>query len=184
MVVKSIGEGLEQVLDKAVTRKPPQSVGAQARFLVEKLKSTKAAADLLGVSPRTVQRYLKGEITHPRAKVAGQLKEEVRKRWQPKVKERAKKQAAARGLMIDIRANLGYVADERKTDQARDRHITIALSPASAERIFAAQGDTEDRMRQAVAESLRQDYFQQGGTRAAGLDEIRMNNLHNVEFGL
>ncbi|MFB7341267.1 XRE family transcriptional regulator [Streptomyces hydrogenans] len=185
MVVKSVGEGLDRVLDKAVTKKTPQSAGAQVRYLVKQMKGTKAVAELLGVSQRTVQRYMKGDIKKPRdARLAGQMGEEVRKRWQPKVKERAKRRAATAGLMIDVRASLGYVADGDSTDQARERHITVALSASSAEKIFAAQGDTEDKMREAVAEALRVDYFQQGGTRAASLDEVRMLSVRNIEFGL
>ncbi|MGW5779829.1 telomere-protecting terminal protein Tpg [Streptomyces sp. NPDC003863] len=184
MVVKSVGESLERVLDKALTRPVPKSAGAQMRFLVKQLKGTKAVAQLLGVSQRTVERYVKDQIKKPRPELASRMQDEARKRWQPKVKEKAKQTAASQGLMIDVRASLGYESDEGATDQARERHINVALSASSAERIFAAQGDTEDKMREAVAEALRLDYFQQGGTRAAGLDKVRMLNVQNIEFGL
>ncbi|MFD9196626.1 telomere-protecting terminal protein Tpg, partial [Streptomyces phaeochromogenes] len=89
----------EDSLDKAAantaTRPIPKSAGAQVRFLVKQVKnSTRAAAQLLGVSQRTVERYLKGQIKHPRPELAARLEAEVRKRWQPRVRDRAKKQAA------------------------------------------------------------------------------------------
>ncbi|MGW4779517.1 telomere-protecting terminal protein Tpg [Streptomyces filamentosus] len=187
MVVKSVAEGLDRVLDKAVTRKAPQSAGAQVRYLVKQMKSTKAVADLLGVSQRTVQRYAKGDIKRPRdPRLAGRLGEEVRKRWQPKVKERARKTAAStQGLMVDVRASLGYEAAAGSTDEARERHLTLALPPHHAARIFdAQQHGGEPQMRQAVADALKEVYFQQRGTRAASLDEVRMLNVQHIEFDL
>ncbi|MGY3340934.1 transcriptional regulator with XRE-family HTH domain [Streptomyces filamentosus] len=185
MVVKTVGEGLEQVLDKALTRKAPQSIGAQARFLVKKTGSTKAAAELLGVSPRTVQRYMKGEIKNPHPRVAGRLGQEVRKRWQPKVKEKARQAAvSSNGLMINVRASLGYEGPAGTTDQARERDLTVALSPRHAEKIFAAQELGEQRMREEVADALREVYFQQRGTRAASLEKVHMLNVAHIEFDL
>ncbi|CAM5648957.1 hypothetical protein STANM337S_06529 [Streptomyces tanashiensis] len=60
MVIASVGEGLDRVLDKALTRPVPKTAGAQMRFLVKQLKSTKAVVQFLGVSQRTVERDVKG----------------------------------------------------------------------------------------------------------------------------
>ena len=49
-----IGDGLERADREAFTRPIPKSAGAQMRYLVKQLKGTRAAAELLGVSQRTV----------------------------------------------------------------------------------------------------------------------------------
>ncbi|MFE5796357.1 telomere-protecting terminal protein Tpg [Streptomyces sp. NPDC056503] len=183
--MRSVGEGLDRVLDKAMTRRPPQSAGAQVRFLVKQLKGTKAVARLLGVSQRTVERYVKGEIKRPRPELAARMREETRRRWQPRVKAKARRVAGTTdGLMIDVRASLGYAAPAGTTDEARERHLTLALPPHHAERIFAAQAQGEHDMRRAVAEALRDVYFQQRGTRATSLEEVRMLNVEHIEFDL
>ncbi|WP_093879348.1 DNA-binding protein [Streptomyces sp. TLI_105] len=184
--MKSVGEGLDRVLDKALTRPVPKTAGAQVRFLVKQLKGTRAVAGLLGISQRTVERYVKGQIKKPRPQLAALIQGEASKRWQPKVKEKAKKAAAStNGLMIDVRASLGYEAPAGTTDEARERHLTLALPPRHAERIFAAQErGGEQQMRQAVADALKEVYFQQRGTRAASLEEVRMLNVEHIEFDL
>ncbi|MFJ2027857.1 telomere-protecting terminal protein Tpg [Streptomyces sp. NPDC087897] len=185
MVTKTVREGLENVLDKALTRPVPKTAGAQMRFLVKQLKGTKEAAGLLGISQRTVERYVKGDIKKPRPDLAARLYTETHRRWQPKVKDRAKRAAAtSQGLMIDVRARLGYEAPAGTTDEARERSLTLALPPHHAEQIFAAQQRGESHMRQAVAEALKEVYFQQSGTRAASLEEVRMLTIEHIEFGL
>ncbi|MFD6245598.1 telomere-protecting terminal protein Tpg [Streptomyces roseolus] len=184
--MRSVGDALGGLMDKAFTRKPPQSAGAQMRFLVKQLKGTKAVAQALGISQRTVERYVKDQLKKPRPDLAGRMSGEVRKRWQPKVRERAKQAAAtSQGLMIDVRAQLGYAAPAGTTDEARERHLTLALPPHLAGRLFDAQERGGERhMRQAVADALKEVYFQQRGTRAASLEEVRMLNLEHIEFDL
>ncbi|MFJ5712783.1 telomere-protecting terminal protein Tpg [Streptomyces sp. NPDC093105] len=186
MVNRSVGQALDQLLQKAFTRKPPQSAGAQMRFLVKQLKGTKAVAQLLGISQRTVERYVKDQIKKPRPDLAGRMAAEVRKRWQPKVRERVKRAAAtSQGVMIDVRAQLGYAAPAGTTDEARERHLTLALPPHHAGRLFDAQERGGERqMRQAVADALKDVYFQQRGTRAASLEEVRMLGVEHIEFDL
>ncbi|MFD8013023.1 telomere-protecting terminal protein Tpg [Streptomyces sp. NPDC058955] len=183
--MRSVGEGLDRVLDKAVTRRPPQSAGAQMRFLVKQLKGTRAVAALLGISQRTVERYVKDEIKRPRPELAARMREETRRRWQPRVKARARKTAGTTaGLMIDVRASLGYDAPAGTTDEARERHLTLALPPQHAERIFAARERGEHEMRTAVEDALKDVYFQQRGTRAASLEDVRMLHVEHIEFDL
>ena len=92
---------LADSLDKAdathFTRPLPKSAQKQMQYLVKQTKGTKAAADLLGITQRTVERYLTGQLKQPRRDLAERLVGEVRKRWQPRVRERAKKQAATTG---------------------------------------------------------------------------------------
>ncbi|GAB2461997.1 hypothetical protein GCM10027162_66030 [Streptomyces incanus] len=47
-------------------------------------------ADALGISQRTVERYVKDQIRRPRADLVRRLEDAVRERWQPRVRERAR----------------------------------------------------------------------------------------------
>jgi hypothetical protein len=68
--------------------------GAQMRYLGKQLKGTRSVASLLGVSQRTVERYVKDQIRWPRPDLAGRREAAVRARWQPRIRERARCQAA------------------------------------------------------------------------------------------
>lgn len=57
-----VSDGLDRAVQKAFTRPIPKSAGAQMRYLVKQLKGTRAAAELLGISQRTVERYVKDQI--------------------------------------------------------------------------------------------------------------------------
>ncbi|MFE1873005.1 ATP-binding protein [Streptomyces sp. NPDC059496] len=57
-----LGDGLNQAVQKAFTRPIPKSAPAQMRYLVKQLKSTEAAAAALGITQRTVERYVKDQI--------------------------------------------------------------------------------------------------------------------------
>lgn len=65
-----VQDSLEHSLQKAFTRPIPKSAGAQMRYLVKQLKGTRPVAELLGVSQRTVERYVKDQIRRPRADLA------------------------------------------------------------------------------------------------------------------
>ncbi len=74
------------------TRPIPKSARARMRFLVKvEGGSTAAVAARLGVTQRTVERYLKGTLPRPRKDLAARLEREVRRDWQPRVRQRAKK---------------------------------------------------------------------------------------------
>ncbi|WP_121751259.1 helix-turn-helix transcriptional regulator [Streptomyces sp. E2N166] len=181
-----IGDGLNRAVQGAFTRPIPKSAGAQVRYLVKQLKGTRAVAGLLGVSQRTVERYVKDQIRRPRADLAQRLEDAVRQRWQPRVRDRARKQAArSTGLVVDARARFGFTAAPGTTDDARMRHLTIALTPHYAARLFDAQdaGASEQQLRDIAAEGLGEMYFRDGGSRAAGL-EIQFTDVEHVEFDL
>src|SRR5256885_2378287 len=96
-----IGDSLDRAAANTFTRPVPKSAQAQMKFLVKQEKgSTRAVARLLGVSQRTVERYLKGQLKQPRKDLAARLVGEVRKRWQPKVRARARQQAATTGGIV------------------------------------------------------------------------------------
>ncbi|PWJ02071.1 hypothetical protein DKG34_40690 [Streptomyces sp. NWU49] len=64
----------------------------------------------------------------------------MRERWQPRIRERARCQAAtSTGLVIDTRARFGFTAAPGTTDDARVRHLILALPPPYAARLFDAQ---------------------------------------------
>ncbi|MEV6439600.1 telomere-protecting terminal protein Tpg [Streptomyces anulatus] len=182
-----IGDGLNKAVQKAFTRPAPKSAGAQMRYLVKQLGGTKAVAQMLRVSQRTVERYVKDQIKKPRADLAGRLDREVKQRWQPQIRAKAKAKAAStNGIMIDVRARLGYTAPIGSTDQDRIRHLTLALPPVHAARLFEAQeqGASDARLQEIAAKALKEVYFQDGGRRAGSLDEVRFTDIEHLEFDL
>ncbi|WP_030343527.1 telomere-protecting terminal protein Tpg [Streptomyces sp. NRRL S-1022] len=183
----TIGEGLDKAVQGAFTRPAPKSAGAQMRYLVRQhQRSTRRVAELLGISQRTVERYLKNQIKKPRPELAERLEREVRARWQPQVRARARQAAATTtGIMIDTRARFGFTAAPGSTDDARLRHLTLALPPHHAARLFQAQeaGATEDRLREIAAEALGEVYFRDNGRRAHGL-EVEFTDLEHLQFEL
>ncbi|MEU5557949.1 XRE family transcriptional regulator [Streptomyces globisporus] len=182
-----IGDGLNKAVQKAFTRPAPKSAGAQMRYLVKQLGGTKAVAQMLRVSQRTVERYVKNQIKKPRPDLAERLDREVKQRWQPQIRAKAKAKAASTdGIMIDVRARLGYTAPIGSTDQDRIRHLTLALPPVHAARLFEAQeqGASDARLQEIAAEALKEVYFQDGGRRAGSLDEVRFTDIEHLEFDL
>ncbi|MFM9500376.1 telomere-protecting terminal protein Tpg [Streptomyces galilaeus] len=180
-------DGLEQAVQKAFTRPIPKSAPAQMRYLVKQYKGTRAVAQMLRISQRTVERYVKDQIKKPRPDLAARLEREVKKRWQPQIRAKAKERAATTGgIVIDTRARLGYTAPIGSTDQDRIRHLTVALPPQHAARLFDAQeaGATEQRLREITAEALKEAYFQDGGRRAGSLAEVRFTDVEHLEFDL
>lgn len=156
------------------------------RYLVRRHQhSTQQVADLLGISRRTVERYVKDRIKHPRPQLAARLEGEVRTRWQPQVRARARQKAATTdGIMIDVQARFGYTA-AGSTDQSRIRHLTLALPPHHAARLLDAQaaGVEEDQLLQLTAEALGETYFRDNGRRAHGL-EVELTDVLDLQFRL
>ncbi|GAB3960099.1 telomere-protecting terminal protein Tpg [Streptomyces sparsus] len=181
-----IGDSLDKAEANTTTRPQPKSAGAQMRFLVRQAKgSTRVVAQQLGVTQRTVERYLKGTIKSPRRDLAERLRDEVRKRWQPRVRARAKQQAATTsGIVIETRARFGYTAAPGSTDDGRLRLITQALPPAYAARLFEARdaGATEQQLRDIAAEGLQEIYFKDRGRRAQDL-LVEFTDIDYVEIG-
>ncbi|MET9592996.1 XRE family transcriptional regulator [Streptomyces sp. NPDC006516] len=180
------GEGLDRAVEQAFTRPVPKSAGAQMRYLVKQYKGTRAVAQMLRVSQRTVERYVKDQIKRPRKDLALRLENEVKKRWQPQIRAKAKQAAAtSTGLVIDTRARFGYTAAPGTTDDARLRHLTVALPPTYAARLFEARdrGDSDQQLRDIAAEGLQEVYFKDGGRRAAGL-AVEYTDLEHIAFDL
>lgn len=179
-----ISDSLTKADEPHFTRPVPKSAGAQMRYLVKQLKTTKTVAALLGISQRTVERYVKNEIKQPKPALAARLETEVRRRWQPLVRKRAREQAArTTGLVIETRARFGFTAAPGTTDDGRMRRITQHLPPEYARRLFAAQdtGATETQLRHITAEALQEIYFKDNGARAGGL-LVEFTDIDYVDF--
>ncbi|MFD6991750.1 telomere-protecting terminal protein Tpg [Streptomyces sp. NPDC059943] len=185
-MVDSLGESLDRALEGAFTRPIPKSAQAQMKYLVKQLKGTRAAAQALGVSQRTVERYVAGKLKRPRRGLAARIEREVKKRWQPQIRAKAKKKAASSdGIVVFTRARFGFTAAPGTTDDARVRHITQALYPHWAERLFDARdaGATENQLLQIAAQGLGQHYFRDNGRRAHDLD-VEFTDVEEIEIGL
>ncbi|MFC8278129.1 telomere-protecting terminal protein Tpg [Streptomyces sp. NPDC057271] len=181
------GNTLDAAVHKAFTRPAPKSAGAQMRYLVKQLKGTKAVAQMLRISQRTVERYVKDQIKKPRPDLAARMEREVKKRWQPQIRAQARQKAATTGgIVIDTRARIGYTAPIGTTDEDRLRHLTVALPPRYAARLFDAQeqGAGDQQLQQIAAEALKEVYFQDAGRRAGQLEEIRFTDIEHLEFDL
>ena len=163
-----------------LTRRPPATPVAQFRLLMRAEKgSTMAVAARLGVSQRTVERYLAGQRKTPRPALRAALVRETARVWQPRVRQRARRRAAATGgITVETRARFGYTAPVGTTDDPRERRLTVHLPPAYAARLFDAQqqGLGDRALRDIVAEGLQEVYFKDGGTRAGGL-EVEMTDV-------
>ncbi|WP_431983148.1 telomere-protecting terminal protein Tpg [Streptomyces qinglanensis] len=185
-MVDSLGDSLDRALEKAFTRPAPKSAQAQMKYLVKQLKGTKAAAQALGISQRTVERYVTGKLKRPRQQLRARLEDEVKKRWQPQIRAKAKQKAATTtGLVVSTRARFGFEAAGGTTDDARIRDITQALPPEYADQLFTAreQGKTEDQLRQIAAEGLARMYFRANNTRAHGLD-VEFTDVERLDIDL
>ncbi|MFD9984072.1 telomere-protecting terminal protein Tpg [Streptomyces massasporeus] len=180
-----IEDGLERADREAFTRPIPKSAGAQMRYLVKQLKGTRAAAELLGVSQRTVERYVKDQIRRPRADLAQRLVDAVRERWQPQVRKRRQQQAATTGgITVETRARFGYTAPIGTTDDGRFRRLTVHLPPAYAQRLFDARdtGASDQQMRGIIADGFKEIYFQDGGARALDLSDVALTDIDYLDL--
>ncbi|MFE3250700.1 telomere-protecting terminal protein Tpg [Streptomyces sp. NPDC059209] len=122
----------------------------------------------------------------PGVDLAARIEREVKKRWQPQIRSKAKKKAASTdGVVVSTRARFGFTAAPGTTDDARIRHITQALSLRWAERLFGARdaGATENQLLQIAAQGLGQHYFRDNGRRAHDLD-VEFTDVEEIEIGL
>ncbi|GHI10328.1 terminal protein TpgA2 [Streptomyces cellostaticus] len=181
-----IDDALERADEEAFTREPPKSVQARVNFLLSKLKTTRAVAELLRVSQRSVERYRKGERKKPPKPIADRIEAEVRRRWQPRIRKQRRQQAAATtGITVETRARFGYTAPIGTTDDPRMRRLTVHLPPAYARRLFDAQqqGANDQQLRSIVAEGLQEIYFKDSGHRADNLEvELQEIDYLDVSF--
>ncbi|GAA4819369.1 telomere-protecting terminal protein Tpg [Streptomyces ziwulingensis] len=180
-----IDDAIERADREAFTRQPPKTLQARINFLIKQLKTTKAVAQEIEVSQRSVERYRKGERKHPPQATAERIDAAVRQRWQPQVRKRRQRQAAATtGITVETRARFGYTAPVGTTDDGRFRRLTVHLPPTYAQRLFDARqaGASDQEMRAIIAEGFKEIYFQDGGSRAMGLSDVTLNDIDYLDL--
>ncbi|KPC66536.1 telomere-protecting terminal protein Tpg [Streptomyces chattanoogensis] len=167
-----VNDAIERAGQEVFTHEPPKTLKGRINFLVKQLRTTKAVARELGITQRSVERYRTGERKHPPKAIADRIEAAVRTRWQPRVRQRARKKAAtSTGITVETRARFGYTAPIGTTDDGRTRRITVHLPPEYARRLFdAQQGIGDQPLNEVIAEGLKESYFQDHGRRATGLD--------------
>jgi hypothetical protein len=138
--VGEIEDAIERADREAFTREPPKTVQARINFLMKQLKTARAVAAELGVTADSVNRYRRGARKHPPKAIADRIDAAVRARWQPQVRKRRRRQAAATGgVTVETRARFGYTAPIGSTDDGRFRRLTVHLPPEYARRLFDAR---------------------------------------------
>ncbi|MFI2318495.1 terminal protein [Streptomyces sp. CB00072] len=177
-------EALARAERQVFTRPAPKSAKAQVKFLLTRAKgSTKALAERLGVSRRTVERYRAGKLTTPQKRLQAALAEETEFEWQPQVRAQVREQASTSGgMMVHVVAYFGFTASG-SSDDGRERHITTAISPAYAQQILQLQasGATEEELHPVVAQAVTESYFTEWGTRADGL-RADFTHVQSIDF--
>ena len=180
-----IDDAIERADREAFTREPPKTLKGQIGYLLKQMGSAKAVAQELGVTADSVNRYRRGARKHARADVAAKIDNAVRQRWQPQVRKRRQKQAAATGgITVETRARFGYTAPVGTTDDGRFRRLTVHLPPAYAQRLFDARtaGASDQQMRGIIAEGFKEIYFQDNGSRATGLSDVTLNDIDYLDL--
>ncbi|MGW5003061.1 telomere-protecting terminal protein Tpg [Streptomyces hydrogenans] len=177
-------EALARAERQVFTRPAPKSAKAQVKFLLTRAKgSTKALAERLGVSRRTVERYRAGTLTTPQKRLRAALVEETESEWQPQFRAQVRAAAAtSRGMMVDVTAFFGFTC-KGTSDDGRERQITTEISPTYAKQILELQeaGATEEDLHPIVAEAITESYFTDWGTRADGL-RADFTQVLKIEF--
>ncbi|MFF2148781.1 telomere-protecting terminal protein Tpg [Kitasatospora sp. NPDC058190] len=184
---REIDEGLECA---ERTRPIPVHLNTRVKFLWEKVakNDTKRLAQAASVSVRTAQRWahaltalaageLTGDIPMTKANAA-KVERAVRAAWQPRVKQRVRRDAEKNGFMLHIQATFGYSAAGGSTDDPRPRMITQKMPGSVAQRLYEARdaGASQDEQERILAEGLREHYFKDNGHRARGLD-VELNDI-------
>ncbi|MFD4860700.1 telomere-protecting terminal protein Tpg [Streptomyces atratus] len=177
-------DAIERADREAFTREPPKTLQGRINFLMKQLKTTRAVAAELGVTQRSVERYRKGERKHPPKDITAKIDSAVRSRWQPQVRKRRRKQAAATGITVETRARFGYTAPIGTTDDGRFRRLTVRLPATYAQRLFDARdaGASDQEMRGIIAEGFKDVYFQDGGGRAMGISDVAINDIDYLDI--
>jgi transcriptional regulator with XRE-family HTH domain len=183
--VGEIDDAIERADQEAFTRNPPKTLKGRINFLLRQLKTTRAVAEELGVSRRSVERYRTGERKSPPEEIQQRIDAAVRSRWQPLVRRRRRKEAASTGgITVETRARFGYTAPIGTTDDGRFRRLTVHLPPEYAQQLFDAReaGAGDQQLRQIIADGFRQTYFQDGGARAPGLSDVALNDIDYIDL--
>lgn len=174
-----IVDGLRRWAQSRLTPKQaeiPRTVKGRAAHLLRDEKkhrgeagAVRRVAQRLGISPRSVERYLDGSRKSPPKKIAAKLESEVRASWKPGLQKRAVKQARTGGIRVETKAKIGYTATDSRgnitsTPDPRIRMFARDMPPEYADRLFAAEavGD-EAEARRVMSEFIQEHYYREGG---------------------
>ncbi|MER7343689.1 helix-turn-helix domain-containing protein [Streptomyces sp. NPDC000075] len=149
--------------------------------------STRRVAVVLGVSQRTVQRWVAcdpGRRGRPSPGHEQRIADLVPVRWQPLIRAR-RAAAEAGGVVVYTRARFGFQAGPASSDDPRMRRITGRLTGAVTQQIFAAldAGASEKQHELILGRALGHLYFREAGHRAHGL-HVTLGDIDFIEFGL
>ncbi|MQY11025.1 hypothetical protein SRB5_11390 [Streptomyces sp. RB5] len=179
---EAITQAIERTGQEAFTREPPKTLKGRINFLIRTLKTTRAVAEAIGVSQRSVERYRTGDRKTPPKAITDRINATVRTHWQPRIRARRQKHAATTGgITIETRARFGYTAPIGTTDDGRSRRLTVHLPPPYARRLFDARaGRTGESPNEVLAEGLQEHYFKDGGRRADQL-EVEFTDIDYID---
>ncbi|TDU67122.1 helix-turn-helix transcriptional regulator [Streptomyces sp. KS 21] len=177
-------DGLRRAERTLFTRPAPKSAHARMKFLrTREGGSSKSLAERLGVSRKTVDRYLSGATKKPQKRLQAALEQETEAEWQPQVKAQARARAAtSAGLGISITAYFA-LGPAGTSDAGRKRDISVAVTPSHAAAILAAKdrGATDTELHDLVAEAIADAYFRVGGGGRAGL-KVQIVDVERLEI--
>jgi len=155
-------------------RPAPKGVGARLRYLFGRKadKDPKKAAGELGVTERTVKRWMSGKSKPNKANA-----EKIEKRTEAKYEDKARESAKAAGQPYlkgggtDQGAGLSRMQfhgpvtmmGQSSRNYSRNRNITQPLTPDQAERAAAAYASGDSEALYQVAREVLRDYFNEGG---------------------
>ncbi|MER6858618.1 telomere-protecting terminal protein Tpg [Streptomyces pilosus] len=151
--------GLGRAERALFTSPAPKSAQAQMKFLLTRaMGSTKAVAERLGVSRRTVERYRSGAAKKPQKRLQEALVQETESQWQPQVRAQARQRAStSAGVIISCRAYFGF-GPEGTSDEGRvrqDPHWLVHCQDAAA--FVGEVGYTELAAHPEALDQLRAD---------------------------
>ncbi|TLQ38836.1 telomere-protecting terminal protein Tpg [Streptomyces marianii] len=182
-----MGKIIDAMRARFQTRSTPKTARGQFNALMRKEKgNTAKVAERLGVSRRTVQRYVKGErnIAKSKPEILDRLQKEAAKDHQPRVTARAQKEAQRQGMTIETRARFGFTSDAGSTDDPRMRRLTEDVPSDLIPKVFEALRDNdEDRLAELLGQGLAEEYFRTPGTEAAELD-VEFTDIDYIELDL
>ncbi|MET9572427.1 terminal protein [Streptomyces virginiae] len=175
-------DGLRRAERTLFTRPAPKSAHARMKFLRTCEGTSKSLAERLGVSRKTVDRYLSGATKKPQKRLQAALEQETEAEWQPQVRAQARQRAAtSAGFVISITAYFGFGSEG--SDAGRMRDIQVAVSPSHAAGILAARdtGATDSELHDLIAEAIADAYFRVEGGGRAGL-KVRIEAVERLDI--
>ncbi|MEU3862627.1 XRE family transcriptional regulator [Streptomyces sp. NPDC028722] len=131
-------------------------------------------------------RSYSASVRSPRPDLAQRLADAVRARWQPRIREQARRgSAVTTGLVIDTRARFGFTAGPGYHRGRPHPPSHPGAASAHASRLLDARqsGVGEQRLRANISEEVRDVYFRDGGRRAAGL-LVESTDVEQLDFDL